>query len=291
MGKALAPRVAARLGRPLLELGGNNAMIVAPERRPRPRGARDRLRAVGTAGQRCTTLRRLIVHESVADELLDAARARLRERAGRRSARGRHARRPAHRRATSFDAMQARARARARRRRRGVSGGERALADEHPDAFYVAPRARAHAGARPAIVREETFAPILYVMHLRRARRGDRAAERRAAGPLVVHLHERPARGRAVPRRRAAATAASRTSTSARAAPRSAARSAARRRPAAAASRAPTRGRRTCAARPRRSTARASSRWRRASSSTWAERRRAQSRSVRAHPRSSAGPQ
>src|SRR5262245_60017639 len=70
MGQALAPRIAGRLGRSLLELGGNNAAIVAPSA-DLDLVVRDVLfSAVGTAGQRCTTLRRLIVHESVADELV-----------------------------------------------------------------------------------------------------------------------------------------------------------------------------------------------------------------------------
>ena len=47
----------------------------------------------------------------------------------------------------------------------------------------------------------ETFAPILYVLTYRDARRGDRPAQRRPAGPVVGDLHHRPARGRAVPRR------------------------------------------------------------------------------------------
>ena len=71
MGKALAPRVAARLGKALYELGGNNGMIVSQ------RGNLDLAMraivfgAVGTTGQRCTTLRRLIVQEQVYDELLN----------------------------------------------------------------------------------------------------------------------------------------------------------------------------------------------------------------------------
>jgi aldehyde dehydrogenase (NAD+) len=70
MGRALGPRIAARLGRSLLELGGNNGVIVAPSA-----NLDLALRAVafawlGTAGQRCTTLRRLFLHESVAEKLL-----------------------------------------------------------------------------------------------------------------------------------------------------------------------------------------------------------------------------
>ena len=70
MGKALAPRVAARLGRSLLELGGNNAAIVAPSADLDLVLGAVVFAAVGTAGQRCTSLRRLIVHESILDEVV-----------------------------------------------------------------------------------------------------------------------------------------------------------------------------------------------------------------------------
>ena len=89
--------------------------------------------------------------------------------------------------------------------------------------------------AQTGPVLEETFAPILYVMRYSRLRRGDRRAQRRAAGPVVVDLHHRSARGRDVHLGAAARIAASPTSISAPPAPRSAARSAARRKPAAAA--------------------------------------------------------
>lgn len=70
MGKQVAPRVAVRLGRTLLELGGNNAAIVAPSADLDLTVRGIVFSAVGTAGQRCTTLRRVIVHESVKDELV-----------------------------------------------------------------------------------------------------------------------------------------------------------------------------------------------------------------------------
>ena len=70
MGRALGPLVAARFGRSLLELGGNNAMIVAPSADLDLAERAIAFAAMGTAGQRCTSLRRLIVHESVYDELL-----------------------------------------------------------------------------------------------------------------------------------------------------------------------------------------------------------------------------
>ena len=67
MGRAVGPRVAARFGRSLLELGGNNSAVVTPSA-PLELAIRGIVfAAAGTAGQRCTTLRRLIVHHSLAD--------------------------------------------------------------------------------------------------------------------------------------------------------------------------------------------------------------------------------
>src|SRR5687768_9476956 len=71
MGKAVAETVARRLGRCLLELGGNNAMIVTPTADLELATRAITFAAAGTAGQRCTTLRRLIVHESIARELTE----------------------------------------------------------------------------------------------------------------------------------------------------------------------------------------------------------------------------
>ncbi len=71
MGRAVAATVAARLGRSLLELSGNNGMIVAPSADLELAVRSIVFAAVGTAGQRCTTLRRLIAHESIANELLE----------------------------------------------------------------------------------------------------------------------------------------------------------------------------------------------------------------------------
>ena len=70
MGRAVAPRVAARFGRCLLELGGNNGMIVTPTADLDLALRAIVFAAAGTAGQRCTSLRRLFVHESVAPVLL-----------------------------------------------------------------------------------------------------------------------------------------------------------------------------------------------------------------------------
>ena len=70
MGSIVGPKVAARWGRPILELGGNNAMIVAPSADLEMAVRAIAFGAVGTAGQRCTSLRRLIVHKSIRDDLV-----------------------------------------------------------------------------------------------------------------------------------------------------------------------------------------------------------------------------
>ena len=75
MGRAVGPRVAQRFGRSLLELGGNNAMIIAPSADLELAARAILFAAAGTAGQRCTSLRRLIVHRSVADQLIERVRA------------------------------------------------------------------------------------------------------------------------------------------------------------------------------------------------------------------------
>jgi aldehyde dehydrogenase (NAD+) len=70
MGRAVGPRVAQRFGRTLLELGGNNAMIVCPSADLDLAVRAILFAAVGTAGQRCTSLRRLLVHEDIRDQLV-----------------------------------------------------------------------------------------------------------------------------------------------------------------------------------------------------------------------------
>jgi len=72
MGKIVAQNVAARLGKSLLELGGNNAIIVTPDADIKMTVIGAVFGAVGTAGQRCTSTRRLIIHESIYDKLKEA---------------------------------------------------------------------------------------------------------------------------------------------------------------------------------------------------------------------------
>ncbi len=70
MGRAVAPIVAARFGRSILELGGNNAIIVAPSADLNLALQAIVFGAVGTCGQRCTTTRRIFVHEDIYDTLI-----------------------------------------------------------------------------------------------------------------------------------------------------------------------------------------------------------------------------
>ena len=161
MGRAVGQAVAARFGRSILELGGNNAMIVAPSADLEMALRAIVFSAVGTAGQRCTSLRRLIVHEDVYDSLI----ARLKSvydglPIGDPLAEGtlvgplidEHAYR-----------QMTKAIARAQSDGGIVHGGGRALGNAYPNAWYVHP-AIVQMPAQSQIVRCETFAPILYVL-------------------------------------------------------------------------------------------------------------------------------
>lgn len=161
MGLDLAPRVAARLGRSLLELGGNNAVIVAPSADLDLALRGLVFGAWGTAGQRCTTTRRLIVHHSVRERLLEALeRARRSLPVGSPFDPGTLVGPLVD--GQAFEAMQS-ALARARSEGATVTGGERRLADRFPQAWYAEP-ALVRMPAQTDVVREETFAPILYAI-------------------------------------------------------------------------------------------------------------------------------
>ena len=161
MGADLAPRVAARFGKCLLELGGNNAVIVSPTANLDLAIRGTVFGAWGTAGQRCTTTRRLIVHRSILDAVikrLDAARASLP--IGNPTEAGILVGPLIDERA--FAAMQA-ALTQARTEGGKIFGGERALEERFANAWYARP-ALVVMPSQTAIVKEETFAPILYVI-------------------------------------------------------------------------------------------------------------------------------
>jgi aldehyde dehydrogenase (NAD+) len=161
MGRAVGPKVAARFGRCLLELGGNNALIVSDKADLDLAVRAIAFGAWGTAGQRCTTTRRVIAHATVHDTLvqrLDKVRVQLK--IGHPLAEG-----------TlvgpliddaAFEAMQT-ALAQARAQGGTVRGGARALAAEHPQAYYAEP-ALVTMPAQTDVVCHETFAPILYML-------------------------------------------------------------------------------------------------------------------------------
>ena len=165
MGRALAPKVAARFGRVLLELGGNNAMIVTPSADLKLAIRAVLFSAVGTAGQRCTSLRRLFLHESIHDNVvtqLSRAYADLKigspllpdTLVGPLIDSG------------SYERMQ---RALAEAEAQGgkvIIGGKRVLADQYPQAYYVQPAIVAMP-QQTEIVCQETFAPILYTLPYR----------------------------------------------------------------------------------------------------------------------------
>ena len=162
LGREIAPLIAARFGRALLELGGNNGAVVTPSADLDLALRGIVFSAAGTAGQRCTSLRRLIVHRSVYDRLVP----RIVDAYGTLDIgsptadgvlvgplinRG------------SYEAQQA---ALARAVDEGgevLCGGDRVLTDGPPDAFYVQP-AVVRMPAQSGVVQEETFAPIMYVV-------------------------------------------------------------------------------------------------------------------------------
>jgi aldehyde dehydrogenase (NAD+) len=161
MGKEVGPRVAARFGRPILELGGNNAAIVAPSADLDLALRGIAFAAMGTAGQRCTSLRRLFVHESVAESFVG----RLAKVYGSVSIGdprdGKTLVGPLID-GAAFHAME-RALAEAKSMGGVVHGGERVAELGGPDAFYVRP-ALVEMPRHEGPVLRETFAPILYVM-------------------------------------------------------------------------------------------------------------------------------
>jgi len=162
MGLAVGPRVAARFGRSLLELGGNNAIIVAPSADLDMAVRAVAFAAAGTAGQRCTTARRLIVHTSVhADLVSRLSRAFASFTIGSPLEDGTLVGPLIDK--AAFDAMQTALRQAHEQGGRVLMGGERALQDRFPNAYYARP-ALVGMPAQTPVVCHETFAPILYVM-------------------------------------------------------------------------------------------------------------------------------
>ena len=162
MGRVVGPRVAGRFGRCLLELGGNNAAIVAPSADLDLAVRAVVFAAAGTAGQRCTSLRRLFVHSSVVDEVSRRLAAAYRSLpvgnpleagvlVGPLIDSGAYAASAAALEQARVDGGEV------------ICGGERVLADQAADAYYVRPAVVRMPG-QTALVLRETFAPILYIV-------------------------------------------------------------------------------------------------------------------------------
>ena len=160
MGRAVGPRLANRFARALLELGGNNAAIVCPSADLDLAVRAIAFAAMGTAGQRCTTLRRLIVHDEVYDVLLPRLRAAY------TSVQVGDPREEATLVGPLIDpaALEAMQRALTDAREAGgtVTGGER-IGIGGEAAVYVRP-ALVEMPGQTRVVERETFAPILYVL-------------------------------------------------------------------------------------------------------------------------------
>jgi aldehyde dehydrogenase (NAD+) len=161
MGKAVAPKLAARFARAILELGGNNAGIVCPSADLDLTLRAVAFAAMGTAGQRCTSLRRLFVHSSVYDKLVPRLiKAYGSVTIGNPLQAGTLIGPLIDQRA--YQAME-RALNDAKTAGGTVHGGTRAAADTFPNAYYVQP-ALVEMPKQEGPVEQETFAPILYVM-------------------------------------------------------------------------------------------------------------------------------
>ena len=164
MGRQVGPKLAQRFARSILELGGNNAAVIAPSADLDLALRGVAFSAMGTAGQRCTTLRRLLVHESIYDTLVP----RLKQvyssvsigdprEAGTLMGPLIDGR--------AFDAME-KSMAEAKSAGGAISGGERVPVQGCSDGFYVRP-ALVEMPAQTETVKRETFAPILYILKYR----------------------------------------------------------------------------------------------------------------------------
>ena len=161
MGRIVGPRVASRFGRTILELGGNSAMIVGPSADLDLAVRAIVFSAVGTSGQRCTTLRRLIVHHSRRAELLE----RLKKAYGSLSIGDPREVGVLVGPLIDADAVSRMQEVIDKARAEGgvVFGGGRRLQGVPAGGYYVEP-AIVEMPKQTATVREETFAPILYVL-------------------------------------------------------------------------------------------------------------------------------
>jgi aldehyde dehydrogenase (NAD+) len=161
MGRHVAPLLAKRFARAILELGGNNAAIVAPSSDQQLVLRAVSFSALGTAGQRCTTLRRLLVHSCLYEGLVAKLKAVFASVCVGNPLEPRTLVGPLIDEAAYRNMAQALTEARAVGGK--VFGGERLMSEEAPQAYYVRP-ALVEMPAQTGPMLRETFAPILYVM-------------------------------------------------------------------------------------------------------------------------------
>jgi aldehyde dehydrogenase (NAD+) len=164
MGKAVGPRVAARFGKSLLELGGNNAIIVTPSADLGVAMPSILFGSVGTAGQRCTTTRRVIIHHSLVEKVFESLKTNYAALGSNKVGNPLES-------GTligplidedSFKNMQS-ALDRVRPEAVEIVGGERTLEEQYPGGFYVKP-AVVRLSKQTETIFNETFAPITYVI-------------------------------------------------------------------------------------------------------------------------------
>lgn len=166
MGRAVAQECAKRLARTILELGGNNAMIVAPSADLELAARAIVFSAVGTAGQRCTSLRRLFVHDDVYDTLVPRLKKIYTSLAIGNPLESGTLVGPLIN-GAAFDAMQ-KALEWARADNGQVHGGERVSIEGCENAFYARPAlVEMPSQNEDGVMYHETFAPILYVVRYR----------------------------------------------------------------------------------------------------------------------------
>jgi len=164
MGRIVGPKVAARFGRSLLELGGNNAIIVTPTADLNVAIPSLLFGSVGTAGQRCTSTRRVIVHRSLFDKVFETLAAAYRQIGETKIGDpldGSTLVGPLID-ESAFKGMQA-AIERVRAEAGDVVGGERTLEDKFPHGYYAKP-AIVRLPAQSKTIHDETFAPLTYVI-------------------------------------------------------------------------------------------------------------------------------
>jgi aldehyde dehydrogenase (NAD+) len=185
MGHRVGEVVGKRLGRTILELGGNNAIIVTPSANLDLALRAILFGAVGTAGQRCTTTRRIIAHESVKGRLVERLvqayqGIRIGDPRDRETLMG-----PLVTRDAVADLQQAIQRVKAEGGKIAY-GGEPLSGPGYPGGHYVRP-CIALAKNEYAIVQEETFAPILYIIGYGKAQSSAQQAVEELSEAIALH--------------------------------------------------------------------------------------------------------